>query len=71
MSRTVVPFGDLFLVFSDDGAGRRLAIAVDREAGRPGAFGKYVEVVGQLATSKRDVRRLIGALRDLGDELPD
>lgn len=57
MSRTVVPWGDVYLVFSDDGGGRRIAIGYDRHAARDG-LGKYVEVVGQLATTKRDERDL-------------
>lgn len=70
-NRTVVPFGDVFLVFSDDANGRRLALGADRNAGRLNPIGKYVEVVGQLATSKRDVRTLIAKLQDLADELPE
>lgn len=70
-NRTVVPFGDVFLVFSDDANGRRLALGADRFASRPDSIGKYVEVVGQLATSKRDVKTLIAKLQDIADELPD
>lgn len=71
MSRTVTRFGTLWIVFSDDTNGRRLSIAHDKNLSRPGSYGKHVEVVGQIATNKREVRALISTLKDLADELPD